>query len=116
MLSNLVAIIKRRNKGPRNGKAIKHHFTKESNKQDQSASLLCIGCKIAIEGRNFNPTWNLYSRAGDDIEEIVFEAGANPNHGSLPKYIVVDFPEFNGPVALGYGQPHCKLYLSAVNL
>jgi hypothetical protein len=30
--------------------------------------------------------------------DIVFRPGDNPNHGDLPLYILVDFPQYKGPV------------------
>jgi hypothetical protein len=31
------------------------------------------------------------------VREIVFAKGDNPNHGNLPKYVVVEFPAYSGP-------------------
>lgn len=92
---NPVAIIKRKSQGPVNGMSIKSHFM--DSKNDEGAALLCVGCNVAIESRNFMPSWGLYSRAGGTIDEIVFTKGANPNKGHMPKYVVVHFPEYTGP-------------------
>lgn len=96
--SNPVAIIKGKSDG-KDGKAIKRHF--EGGKEDgnaMEAALLCKGCKVQIEGINFNPIWGLFSRAAGTVEEIIFANGANPNHGQLPLYVVVDIPSYSGPV------------------
>lgn len=91
---NPVAICKTESKGLHNGKAIKSHFPKS---ELPSSSLLSIGCKVAIENRNFCPTWGLHNGAVGTVDEIVFEKGKSPNNGDLPSYVVVDFPHYIGP-------------------
>jgi hypothetical protein len=53
---------------------------------------------VAIEGRNFKPRWGLYNGAIGTVEQICYSEGESPNEGHLPKYIVVNFPQYKGPV------------------
>ena len=98
---NPVAICKVQSEGPLNGKAIKRHFgIQNSNKhQDDgwNSSLLSVGAYVALDGRNYNPAWGLHNGAMGKVQEIVFEPGQNPNHGDLPSYVVVHFPNYSGP-------------------
>ena len=71
------------------------HF-KDSNYP--KTSTICVGCKVALKGRNFNPQWGLYNSSIGTVEEIVFEEGKNPNAGDLPLYVAVNFPSYTGPV------------------
>ena len=97
-VENPVAIIKRQGVGCMNGKPCKSHFHDSSSDKDQGSAMLCVGCRVSIVNRNFKPSWGLYNRAGGNVDEIVFEPGANPNYGQLPKYVVVDFPDYTGPI------------------
>jgi len=90
---NPVAIMKARGSNPNTGKAYTSHF----NNDIPSCSLLCKGCMVSIEGRNFNPEWGLHNGASGIVQEIIFEKGGNPNHGNLPAYVVVDLPLYTGP-------------------
>ena len=58
---------------------------------------LCIGAKVAIKGKNFEPTWGLYNGAVGTVREIVFDKDCNPNLMDLPLYVAVEFPSFNPP-------------------
>ena len=77
------------------GKAVNSHFSKDS--QVPKACFICAGAKVAIEGRNFCPMWGLHNGACGTVKEIVYDKDHNPNHGNLPKYVVVDFPLYCGP-------------------
>ena len=91
---NPVAICKTISKGKHNGKAIKSHFEKSKT---PSSALLSVGCKVAIENRNFNPIWGLHNGAVGIVDEIIFDKDKSPNNGDLPLYVVVDFPHYVGP-------------------
>ena len=56
-----------------------------------------MGAKAAINLRNFCPLWGLHNGACGTVVEIVFAKGTNPNHGDLPQYVVVEFPNYTGP-------------------
>lgn len=72
----------------------KKHFDSDST---PSRSILCIGAKVAIENRNFQPNWGLYNGALGTVVGIKFAKGENPQTGHLPRYVVVDFPHYSGP-------------------
>lgn len=97
---NPVAVLKSHSKGPRSGKSIAAHFrTKGAPKNPPPpTSYLCRNAKVAIYNRNFCPQWGLHNGACGTVKEIAFNVGENPNHGNLPKYIVVEFPQYCGPV------------------
>lgn len=91
--NNPIAMISSESKGPVNGKAIARHFDDKT----PSSCFLCRGCKVAINGRNFNPRWGLHNGAMGTIIDIIFAKDKNPNNGDLPRYVVVDFPLYKGP-------------------
>lgn len=91
--TNPVAVIKSRTNG-RSGKAIRSHFDADL----PSAAVFCTGSKVAINNRNFMPSWGLHNGACGTAVEIVFANGHNPNRGDMPLYTVVDFPLYTGPV------------------
>ena len=93
--SNPVAVCKTISQGKKAGKAVKGHFKKT---ESTNSALLFVGCKVALENRNFNPSWGLHNGAVGTVDEIVFDKGCNPNNGDLPLYVVVDFPLYCGPV------------------
>lgn len=89
-----VAVMKSRTNGRAMGKAIRSHFDADL----PSASVFCEGSKVAINSRNFKPSWGLHNGACGTAIEIVFAKGHSPNNGDLPLYTVVDFPLYNGPI------------------
>lgn len=93
---NPVAICKTDSKGLHQGMAIKSHFDKTS--KIPNSALLCLQTKVALENKNFCPLWGLHNGAVGTIEEIVFAKGTDPNLGALPLYVVVNFPQYCGPV------------------
>lgn len=90
---NPTAIIRPTGSGKKFGKGINSHF----DSQSPAAALLCIGAKVCLSGYNFNPIWGLHNGACGTVKEIVFDTGHSPNKGDLPKYVVVEFPQYNGP-------------------
>ena len=92
---NPVAVCKTRSSGLHNGMAISSHF---KNSSIPTSALLSIGTKVALENKNFCPIWGLHNGAVGIVDEIVFKTGQNPNNGDLPDYVVVDFPQYVGPV------------------
>ena len=77
--------------------------TRKPNKQhfDQHSfpnqTILCVGAKVAITGKNFQPTWGLFNGSVGTVVYIHFETGNSPNQNDLPLYIIVDFPVYCGP-------------------
>jgi len=76
------------------GKAISNHF----DNKPPDATYFCVGSQVAIDNRNFCPDWGLFNGAIGTVVEIVFDKGNCPNTGSLPAYVVVNFPNYKGPV------------------
>lgn len=91
--SNPVAVIKSKSSGKTRAKGIRAHFDSEL----PSASLMCVGCRVAINSRNFQPSWGLHNGACGTVEEIIFSKGESPNTGHMPLYVVVNFPLYCGP-------------------
>ena len=58
---------------------------------------ICRGARVQISGKNFEPDWGLYNGAVGTVVEIVFNENENPLDGTLPQYILVDFPQYRGP-------------------
>ena len=91
---NPTAICKPASSSSKFGKGVKRHF--RGNKSGK-ASLLCRGCKVCINGKNFFPLWGLHNGGCGIVKEIVFAKGESPNKGHHPKYVVVYFPLYRGP-------------------
>jgi PIF1-like helicase len=89
---NPTAIIKPTGCNAKTGKSIASHFDSSI-----TASLVCVGAKVCIQGKNFLPQWGLFNGVCGTVQEIVFAEGDNPNHGKHPKYVVVTFPQYVGP-------------------
>ena len=93
--------------GPKKrGKAIKDHF-RDDKSQDRmkspDRSKFCVGCKVAISGRNIFPEWGLFNGAIGTVKEIRFSVNddgsmPNPNHGDFCDYIVVEIQGYKGPI------------------
>ena len=77
-------------------KPILSHFDRKSI---VLSTHLCIGCKVALESLNICPTWGLYNGCLGNVVDIVYDHPQGPNNYStnLPKFVVVDFPEFEPP-------------------
>jgi hypothetical protein len=91
---NPVAIIKPFGHGEGTKQSVRRHFDDDP----PDASLMFIGAKVCVQGKNFWPQWGLFNGACGTVEEIVFEKGKNPNKGDHPKYVVVNFPQYLGPI------------------
>ena len=91
---NPTAICKPHSASNKHAKAIHSHF--QSSKSSATA-LLCRGCKVCVNGRNFFPLWGLHNGACGTVEEIVFAKNTSPNDGDLPLYVIVNFPLYKGP-------------------
>ena len=88
-----MAIIKAHGHGTTTGKANNRHFDSEA----RCSALLCVGAKVALEGKKSCPIWGLHDGPCGTVKEIIFPEGKNPNHGDLTLYVVVDFPLYCGP-------------------
>ena len=62
------------------------------------SAMLCCGCTVALSCRNIHPQWGLHNGASGTVDEIVFAKGDSPNNGDDPLYVVVDFPNYRGPI------------------
>jgi hypothetical protein len=60
---------------------------------------LCIGCKVAIDSLNICPTWGLYNGCLGTVVDIIYEHPQGPNNynTNIPKYVIIDVPEFKPP-------------------
>lgn len=76
------------------GKPIMNHFR---NSDTPKVSLLCLGARVTIKSKNFNPTWGLFNGSVGTVISIHFAQGNSPNNGDLPEYVVVDIPSYTGP-------------------
>jgi hypothetical protein len=92
--SNPVAILKPRYSSNVQSKVSKSHF----DTRETVTPLLCRGCMVSIQGKNFHPKWGIYNGAIGTLRDFHFSEGANPNCGDLPDYISVEFPEYCGPI------------------
>jgi hypothetical protein len=59
---------------------------------------ICRGAKVQVTGRNLEPSWGLYNVSVGTIVEIIYNKGENPLDGTLPQYVIVDFPQYCGPI------------------
>jgi hypothetical protein len=91
---NPVAILKSKYCSNVGSKVFKSHF----DVKNDVTPLLCRGCMVSIQGKNFNPKWGLYNGALGTIIDLHFRVGSNPNCGDLPEYVSVEFREYCGPV------------------
>jgi ABC-type dipeptide/oligopeptide/nickel transport system ATPase component len=73
---------------------VKSHFHDSSVPPSRR---LCSDARVCIDGRNFKPRWGLYNGAIGTVSEIHFKDGQNPNHGHMPEFVVVEFPQYTGP-------------------
>jgi hypothetical protein len=60
---------------------------------------LCIGCKVAVDTLNICPTWGIFNGCLGTVVDIVYDHPQGPNNYStnMPKYVIVDIPEFRPP-------------------
>lgn len=92
--TNPVAFIKSSTSGRIGKMAVRSHFGKDSIR----STIICRGSKVALTMRNFQPSWGLHNGAVGIVEDIIFEKGKSPNADDLPRYVVVNFPAYIGPV------------------
>jgi hypothetical protein len=55
---------------------------------------ICHGAKVQLRGKIFEPDWGLYNGSVGHVVEIIFEKESSPLDGSLPEYVIVDFPQY----------------------
>ena len=75
------------------GKGINSHFDQDM----QTVCLICVGAKVTLCNKNFNPRWGLFNGARGTVVQIAFAKGKTPNNGDMPDYVIVDFPHYSGP-------------------
>lgn len=75
-------------------RGIKSHFSTET----PDTTFICTNAKVALDNRNIYPRWGLHNGACGTADEILYQKGHNPNHGNLPRYAVVRFPLYSGPI------------------
>jgi len=76
------------------GKPIMSHF---KNVNTPMVVLICIGARVAINSKNFNPRWGLFNGSVGTVKSIIFAQGKSPNSGDMPEYVVVDIASYSGP-------------------
>jgi hypothetical protein len=59
-------------------------------------TMVCIGAKVELRGRNILPQKGLFNGSMGTIVDIVYNEGQSPNAGHLPRYVLVRFPSYNG--------------------
>ena len=64
---------------------------------DLKTTYLCRGATVELYKTNLKPKYGLFNGAMGKIVDIIFEDGESPNEGFLPKMVIVDFPQYNGP-------------------
>lgn len=90
---NPVAMMQPQSTGQHGGKGVTKHFEAKF----PNTAMMCVGSRVAIEHRNFQPLWGLHNGACGTVDEIVYAKGDSPNKGNLPSYVVVNFPLYCGP-------------------
>ena len=64
-----------------------------------NSTYFCIGAKVCLCKRNFQPDWGLFNNSIGTVKDIVFEKeGDNPNNGDHPLYVAVEFSDYCGPI------------------
>lgn len=58
---------------------------------------ICREAKVQLTGKNFEPDWGLFNGAVGTVKEIVYLENESPIDGTMPQYILVEFPEYIGP-------------------
>jgi hypothetical protein len=101
---NPVAIVKSKTQG-KNEVGVSSHFDSGC----PATAHLCIGAKVSLQGRNFNPAWGLFNGSIGTVREIVFSPDDNPNDGDQPLYVVVEFNSYCGP-AWDESNPKVRTY------
>ena len=73
----------------------KHFRNKDGDSIEPT--LIARGCKVELKGRNISPQLGLYNGAMGLVIDIVYNSNESPNSGHLPKYVLVQFPNYTGP-------------------
>jgi len=60
-------------------------------------TLICINAIVQLCGVNIMPKWGLYNGSFGTVKDIVFRQNENPNFGDQPLYVLVEFPQYEGP-------------------
>ena len=89
-------VVKSIDTGNKSSKTVTHLVTSGLSK----TVLLTRGCKVCLNGRNLWPEWGLFNNSLGMVIDIIYEDGKTPNNKKLPKYVLVDFPSYTGPVFL----------------
>ena len=92
--TNPLACLKYKDLKPRGVRAKIQHFYCDNI---PLVTHFCVGSKVALKGRNIEPTWGLFNGTIGTVMEIVYKKGKNPNFGQIPKYVAVEFPSFCPP-------------------
>ena len=75
-----------------------HNNSHYDSERTPPATLLCCGAKVQLSGRNIKPEWGLFNGSIGTVRDIVYNDNENPNHDELPKYILVEFTQYKGPI------------------
>ena len=71
------------------------HYDKERN---GNSTDICRGSNVEIVGYNFFPRLGLYHGTLGKVVDIIYGPGESPNNHQLPLYVLVDFPDYKGPI------------------
>ena len=75
------------------------HYDEE---RTPKSTFFCVGCKVALVGKNIKPEWGLYHGAIGFVLDIVYKNKEGPHfkgkaEDKLPLYVMVNFPQYCGP-------------------
>jgi hypothetical protein len=76
------------------GRSVIQHFQRNNI---PAPTKVCIGAKVQLKGKNIRPSKGLHNGSMGKVVDIVFAPGHNPNNGDFPLYIIVSFPQYDGP-------------------
>jgi len=60
-------------------------------------TLICINAIVQLCGINIMPKWGLFNGSFGTVKDIVFRQNENPNLNHQPLYVLVEFPQYEGP-------------------
>ena len=81
--------------------AVASHF--DSKSKVPHTSIFCVDAKVALENRNFRPTWGLHNGACGIVRVIVYGKDAPPTLGTSLTMLL-----WNYPSTVTHIQPYCK--------
>ena len=93
---NPVAILRTQSTGPVGGRAVVSHFDNKS--KVPGTSIICVDAKVPLKNRNFCPIWGLHNGVCGIVRENVYGKGCSSPHWDFPLYVVVEFPQYCGPL------------------